>query len=69
MLAVQRDLLIGSDYIWDLIDGISVRGKKSRQRGSMAVSIKVGCVLSGQVENLRRETLVRILFFLSLYVL
>ena len=55
--------MIGSDYIWDLIDGISVRGKTSRQRASVAVSIKVGWVLSGQVENLPRETLVRIHFF------
>ena len=63
LLEVQWDLLIGPDYIWDLIDGISVRGEKSRQGGFVAVSIKVGWVLSGQVENLPRETLVRINFF------
>lgn len=28
LLAVQWDLLIGPNYIWDLIDWISVRGKK-----------------------------------------
>ena len=68
LLVVQWDLLIGPYYIWDLIDGISVRGEKSRQGGSVAVSIKVGWVLSGQVENLPRETLVRI-NFLSPHVL
>lgn len=58
VLALQSnaDLLIGSDYIWYFFDSISAtyRGKKSGQGGHMAVSTKVGWVLSGQVENLAR---------------
>ena len=32
LLAVQWDLLVGPDYIWDLIDGISVRGGEATSR-------------------------------------
>ena len=59
---MQIDLLIGSDYIWDFFDGKSVRGEESGQGGPVAVSTKVGWVLSGPVENLPREKLSRIQF-------
>ena len=58
----QIDLLIGSDYIWDFFDGKSVRGEESGQGGPVAVSTKVGWVLSGLVENLPREKLSSIQF-------
>ena len=32
LLAVQWDLLVGPDYIWDLIDGMSVRGGEVTSR-------------------------------------
>ena len=58
LLALQSNanLLIGSDYIWYFFDSISetYRGKKSGRGGHVAVSTKVGWVLSGQVENLAR---------------
>ena len=58
-LQSNEDLLIGSDCIWYLFDGISVtyRGKKSGQAGPVVVSTKVEWVLSGQVENLPRSKL------------
>ena len=60
-------LLIGSDCIWYFFDGISAtyRGKKLGQGGPVAVSTKVGWVLSGQVENLpgRKDELERALYF------
>ena len=59
---MQIDLLIGSDYIWDFFDGKSVRGEESGQGGPVAVSTKVGWVLSGPVENLPREKLSSIQF-------
>ena len=59
---MQIDLLIRSDYIWDFFDGKSVRGEESGRGGPMAVSTKVGWVLSGPVENLPREKLSSIQF-------
>ena len=55
-LQSNEDLLIGSDCIWYFFDGISMtyRGKESGKGGPVAVSTKVGWVLSGQVENLPR---------------
>ena len=58
----QIDLLIGSDYICDFFDGKTVRWEESGQGGPVAVSTKVGWVLSGPVENLPREKLSSIRF-------
>ena len=55
-LQSNADLLIGSDYVCYFFHGISAtyKEKKSGQGGPVAVSTKVGWVLSGQVENLPR---------------
>ena len=54
---MQIDLLIGSDYIWNFLDGKTIRGEKSGHGGPAAVSTKVGWVLSVPVENLPQEKL------------
>ena len=59
---MQIDLLIGSDYIWNFFDGKTIRGEESGQGGPVAVSTRVGWVLSGPVENLPREKLSSIQF-------
>ena len=59
---MQIDLFIGQDYIWDFFDGKSVREEESGQGGPVAVSTKVGWVLSGPVENLPRDKLSSIQF-------
>ena len=59
---MQINLLIGSDYIWDFFDGKSVRGEESGEGGPVAVSTKVGWLLSGLVESLPRKKLSSIQF-------
>ena len=59
---MQIDLLIGSDYIWNFFDGKMIRGEESGQGIPVAVSTKVGWVLSGPVENLPQEKLSTIQF-------
>ena len=42
------DVLIGSDYYWEIIDGETKRGNKG---GPVAISSKLGWILSGPIEN------------------
>ena len=63
---MQIDLLIGSDYIWNFFDGKTIGGEETGEGGPVAVSTKVGWVLS--VENLPQEKLSSIQF-LSTHVL
>ena len=65
---MQSDFLTGSDCIWDFFDCKSIRGEESVQGDPLAVSTKVGWVLSGPVENLPREKL-SIIQFSSTHVL
>ena len=62
---MQIDLLIGSDYIWNFFDGKTIQGEESGQGGLVAVTTKVGWVLSGPVENLPQEKLSSIQFLLT----
>ena len=57
--AMQIDLLIGSDYLWSFFDGKTIRGEAG---GPVAVSTKVGWVLSGPTTNLPKERLSSIQF-------
>lgn len=59
---MKIDLLIGSDYIWNFLDGNTIRGEESVQVGPVAVSTTVGWVLSGPVKNLSKEKLSSIQF-------
>ncbi|XP_015761462.1 PREDICTED: uncharacterized protein LOC107340611 [Acropora digitifera] len=59
---MKIDLLIGSDYIWNFLNGSTIRGKESVECGPVAVSTTVGWVLPGPVKNLPKEKLSSIQF-------
>ena len=46
------DMLIGSDYYWDLTTGETIRG----EGGPVAIHTKLGCVLSGPVDSQEETT-------------
>ena len=53
------DVLIGSDYMWEFLNGVEIRGEPGEP---VAVSTKVGWVMSGPVDGHSRERLSSINF-------
>ena len=56
---MEIDLLIGSDYMWEFMEDKTVRGEPGQP---VAISTKVGWLLSGPVEAQSREKLSSINF-------
>ena len=56
---MEIDLLIGSDYMWEFMEDKTVRGEPGQP---VAISTKVGWLLSGPVEAQSREKLTSINF-------